>query len=156
MLISALWSLFLHLSHAARPFHNPGIVLPILFCPIYFSWWILGAYFKRYLYPLNIDIWSWIYKRWYPKRLACHRFPKKCEISWSPYIWVSLQFIYLKVEIHFIVSFLVIGVINTSNRILVSRDIKTWRFGDGMSPLSNANYSNIVNVMYTIVSDKIL
>ena len=33
-------------------------------------------------------------------------------------------------------------------------DIKTWRFGDDMSPLSNANYNKIVNVIYTIVSDK--
>ena len=35
-----------------------------------------------------------------------------------------------------------------------SSDIKTWRFGD-MSPLSNANYNKIVNVIYTIVSDKL-
>ena len=36
-----------------------------------------------------------------------------------------------------------------------SSDIKTWRFGDDMSPLSNANYNKIVNVIYTIVSDKL-
>ena len=34
-------------------------------------------------------------------------------------------------------------------------DIKTWRFGDDMSPLSNVNYNKIVNVIYTIVSDKL-
>ena len=34
-----------------------------------------------------------------------------------------------------------------------SSDIKTWRFGDDMTPLSNANYNKIVNVIYTIVSD---
>ena len=36
-----------------------------------------------------------------------------------------------------------------------SNDIKTWRFGDDMSPVSNANYNKIVNVVYTIVSDKL-
>ena len=36
-----------------------------------------------------------------------------------------------------------------------SSDIKTWRFGDDMSSLSNANYNKIVNVIYTIVSDKL-
>ena len=36
-----------------------------------------------------------------------------------------------------------------------SSDIKTWRFGDDMSPLSNANYNKVVNVIYTIVSDKL-
>ena len=34
-------------------------------------------------------------------------------------------------------------------------DIKTLGFGDDMPPLSNANYNQIVNVMYTIVSDKL-
>ena len=33
--------------------------------------------------------------------------------------------------------------------------IKTWRFGDDMSPVSNANYNKIVNVIYTIVIDKL-
>ena len=36
-----------------------------------------------------------------------------------------------------------------------SSDIKTRRFGDDMPPLSNANYNNIVNVIYTIVSGKL-
>ena len=36
-----------------------------------------------------------------------------------------------------------------------SSDIKTRRFGDDMPPLSNANYNKIVNVIYTIVSDKL-
>ena len=36
-----------------------------------------------------------------------------------------------------------------------SSDIKTWRFDDDMSPLSNASYNKIVNVIYTIVSDKL-
>ena len=36
-----------------------------------------------------------------------------------------------------------------------SSDIKTRRFDDDMSPLSNASYNKIVNVIYTIVSDKL-
>ena len=36
-----------------------------------------------------------------------------------------------------------------------SNDIKTWSFGDDMSPLSVVNYNKIVNVIYTIVSDKL-
>ena len=36
-----------------------------------------------------------------------------------------------------------------------SSDVKTRRFGDDMSPLSNANYNKIANVIYTIVSDKL-
>ena len=36
-----------------------------------------------------------------------------------------------------------------------SSDIKTRHFGNDMPPLSNANYNKIVNVIYTIVSDKL-
>ena len=75
-----------------------------------------------------IDIWSRICKRSYPKRFDYHHFPKQFEISWLPYIQVCFQFIYLKVEIHFIISFLVIIFFLVFERLHAGKLCdKTWR-----------------------------
>ena len=66
---------------------------------------------------------------------------------WWLHIWKKLILIAIR-------KFLMMRGFEKHFRIK-SSDIKTWRFGDDMSPLSNANYNKIVNVIYTIVSDKL-